>query len=53
MLQENLGNKYEIDSISKPNAPLTHMAEELGKLSKGLAKQDHVVTVVGPEINTT
>jgi hypothetical protein len=47
MLQENLGKKYEIVRIFKPNALLANMVEDLGKLSKGLTKQNRIVIVGG------
>jgi hypothetical protein len=51
MLKENLGNKFHIVSIFKPNAPLASVVEDLGKLGKGLTKQDHIVIVGGPGVN--
>jgi hypothetical protein len=48
MLQENLGTKFDTVSIFKPNAPLEKVAEDLGKLGKGLTKQDHIVIAGGP-----
>ncbi|KDR19419.1 hypothetical protein L798_06193 [Zootermopsis nevadensis] len=48
MLNENLGNKFDIVSIFKPNAPLANVIEDLGKLGKGLTKQDHILIVGGP-----
>jgi hypothetical protein len=48
MLKENLGNKFEIVSIFKPNAPLAKVVEDLGKLGKGLTKQDHIRSVGRP-----
>jgi hypothetical protein len=48
MLKENLGIKFDIVSIFKPNAPLAKVVEDLGKLGKGLTKQDHIVIVGGP-----
>jgi hypothetical protein len=38
LLQENLGNKYEIVSIFNPNATPANVIENLCKLSKGLTK---------------
>jgi hypothetical protein len=38
MLKENLGNKFDIVSIFKPNAPLAKVVEDLGKLAIGLTK---------------
>jgi hypothetical protein len=43
MLKENLGNKFDIVSIFEPNAPLAKVVEDLGKLGKGLTKQDHML----------
>jgi hypothetical protein len=43
MLQENLGTKFDVVSIFKPNAPLAKVVEDLGKLGKGLTKQDHII----------
>jgi hypothetical protein len=40
-------SKYENVGIFKPNAPLANVVGNLGKLSKGLAKQDHIVIVKG------
>jgi hypothetical protein len=48
MLEESLGIKFDIVSIFKPNAPLEKVVEDLGKLGKGLTKQDHIVIVGGP-----
>jgi hypothetical protein len=48
MLKENLGTKFYIVSIFKPNAPLAKVVEDLGKLGTGLTKQDHIVIVGGP-----
>jgi hypothetical protein len=48
MIQDNLGYRFEACSIFKPNVPLAKVVEDLGKLGKGLAKQDHIVTVRGP-----
>jgi hypothetical protein len=47
MFQENLGTKCDICSISIPNAPLAKVAEDTGKLGKGLTKQDHIILVGG------
>jgi glycerol dehydrogenase-like iron-containing ADH family enzyme len=47
MLQENLGSKFEVFSIFKPNAPLANVVEDVRKLSKDLNKQDHIVIVGG------
>ncbi|PNF27593.1 hypothetical protein B7P43_G02276 [Cryptotermes secundus] len=48
MPQENLETKFDLCSIFKPNAALANVAEDIGKLGKGLAKQEHVNTVGGP-----
>jgi hypothetical protein len=48
MLQENLETEFEIYSIFKPNAPLAKVGEDIGKLGKGLTKQDHTIIVGGP-----
>jgi hypothetical protein len=48
MLKEDMGNKFDIVSTFKPNAPLTKVVEDLGKLGKGLTKQDHIAIVGGP-----
>jgi hypothetical protein len=48
MLQEHLGTEYEITSIFKPNAPLAHVVEDLGKLDNDLTKQDHIIIMGGP-----
>jgi hypothetical protein len=42
-LQENLGTEFHIVTIFKPNASLTKVAEDLGKLGKGLTKQGHII----------
>jgi hypothetical protein len=47
MLQENLGSKFDICSIFKPNAPPANV-EDLGKFGKDLTKQDHIIIVGGP-----
>jgi hypothetical protein len=49
MLQENLGTKFEVHSIFKPNAPLVYVFEDMQKLGKGLMKQDHIIIVGGQE----
>jgi hypothetical protein len=49
MLQENLGSKFDVCSIFKPNAPLTKVTVNIAKLGKGLTKQDHIIIVGGPE----
>jgi beta-lactamase superfamily II metal-dependent hydrolase len=38
MLQENLGTRFDVMSIFKPNATLAKVVEDLGKLSKDLTK---------------
>jgi hypothetical protein len=48
MLWENLGIKFDVCSILKPNAPLAKVIEDIGKLGKGLTKQDHIIVVRGP-----
>jgi hypothetical protein len=48
MLQENLGSKFDICSIFKPNARLAKFVEDLGKLGKDLTKQDNISIVRGP-----
>lgn len=48
LLKEELGNDYEICSIVKPSAGLTHVTEDLVKLSSGFTKRDHIVIVGGP-----
>jgi hypothetical protein len=47
LLQENLGSKFEICSIFKPNVPLAKVVEDIRKLGKDLTKQDHIVIVGG------
>jgi len=47
MFQENLGSKFEVCSIFKPNAPLVNIVEDVRKLGKDLTKQDHIVRGVG------
>jgi hypothetical protein len=47
MLQENMGSKFEVCSIFKPDAPLAKVVEDVRKLSKDLTKQDHIVIVGG------
>jgi hypothetical protein len=48
MLQENLCTRFDIVSITKSNAPLAKVTEDLAKLGKGLKKQNHIVIVGGP-----
>jgi hypothetical protein len=38
MLQENLGTKFDMCSIFKPNAPLAKVVEDIRKLGKGPTK---------------
>jgi hypothetical protein len=45
MLQENLGTKFDVCSIFKPNVPLALTVEDIGKLGEGLTKQDHISIV--------
>jgi hypothetical protein len=40
MLKESLGERFDIVSIIKPNAPLANVVEDLGKLGKDLTKHD-------------
>jgi hypothetical protein len=47
-LGATLGKKFDVFSILKPNAPLTNVIEDLGKLSKNFTKQDHSVIMGGP-----
>jgi hypothetical protein len=47
MLQENLGSKFEVCSIFKPNTPLVNVVEDGRKFGKDLTKQDHIVIVGG------
>jgi hypothetical protein len=47
MLHENLGSKFEVCSIFKPNAPLANVVEDVRKLSEDLIKQDLTVIVGG------
>ncbi|KAJ4425506.1 hypothetical protein ANN_27700 [Periplaneta americana] len=46
--KEELGSDYEICSIVKPSAGLTHLTEDLVKLSSDFTKRDHIVIVGGP-----
>jgi hypothetical protein len=48
MLPKNLGTKFDVCSIFKPNASLAKVVEDTGKLGKGLTKQDHIIIVGGP-----
>jgi hypothetical protein len=48
MLQETLSSTFKVTSIAKPNASLAKVVEDLGKLGKGLTKQDYIVIVGGP-----
>jgi hypothetical protein len=41
-------NLIYVVSTFKPNAPLAKVVEDLGKVGKGLTKQDHIVIVGGP-----
>jgi hypothetical protein len=47
MLQENLGSKFEVCSIFKPNIPLANVVEDVRKLGKDLTKQYHIIIVGG------
>jgi hypothetical protein len=42
-LEGNLGSKFDVCSIFKPNSPLVKDVEGFRKLNDGLIKQDHVV----------
>jgi hypothetical protein len=46
MFQENLGSKFEVCSISKQNAPLGNVVEDVIKIGKDLTKQDPIVIVI-------
>jgi hypothetical protein len=48
MLQEHLGNEYEITNISKPNAPLADVDEYLKKFGNDLIMRYHIIIVGGP-----
>jgi hypothetical protein len=48
MFHENLGNKFYIHSILKPNALLVKVVENVQKLFNGFTKQDHIFIVEGP-----
>jgi hypothetical protein len=48
LLQENLGTKFDVVCIYKPNAPLPKFVESLGKLGKDFSKEDHIVILGGP-----
>jgi hypothetical protein len=43
MSQENLGTKFDICSIFKPNAPLAKAAEDIKNFNKDLTMQDHIM----------
>jgi hypothetical protein len=43
MLQENLGFKFKVCSMFKPNAHLANVVKDVRKLGKHLIKQDHIV----------
>jgi hypothetical protein len=47
MLHENLGSKFKVCCIFKPNAPLANVVQDVKKLGKDLTKKDHIVTVDG------
>jgi hypothetical protein len=47
MLQENLGSKFEVCSIFKPNSPLKNVVEDARKLGTDLTKKDHIAIVGG------
>jgi hypothetical protein len=51
MFQENLGTKFDVCSIFKPNSTLAKVVEDLRKLSKDLTKQDHTVGGTGNSLN--
>jgi hypothetical protein len=48
MLQENLGAKFDVCSIIKPNARLSKVVGDTGKLGKCLTEQDIIIIVGGP-----
>jgi hypothetical protein len=43
-----MGTKFDMSGIFKPNAALAKVVEDIGKLVKGLTKQDHIIIVGGP-----
>jgi hypothetical protein len=49
MLQETLGSEFDVCSDFKANVTRANVAEDLGKLVKGLTKQDRIAIVGGPE----
>lgn len=48
LLKEDLGNHFDVLGIVKPSAGLSHVTEDLVKLTSGFTKRDHVVIVGGP-----
>jgi hypothetical protein len=48
MVQENMGNKYDMSSIFKPSDPHAKVVQDIGKIRKGLTKQDHIIILGGP-----
>lgn len=47
MLQEKLGDRYQITSIFKTSACLSQVIEDVGPLCNGFTKQNHVMVVGG------
>ncbi|PNF14757.1 hypothetical protein B7P43_G16355 [Cryptotermes secundus] len=47
-LQKAMGDAYAVTSIFKPNADLSNVTGDIGKLCKGFSKEDQVVIVGGP-----
>lgn len=43
-----MGDAYAVTSIFKPNADLSNVTGDIGKLCKGFSKEDQVVIVGGP-----
>lgn len=47
ILQEKLGDRYQVTNFFKPSACLSQVVEDIGSLCKDFSKQDHVVIVGG------
>jgi hypothetical protein len=45
MVQENLAIKLAMCNIFKPNNPLANVLEDIGKIHKGITKQNNIIIV--------
>jgi hypothetical protein len=48
MAQENVGTKNDMCRIFKKSDPHAKVLEDIGKIHKGLTKEDHIIIVGGP-----